>query len=254
MPLWSATSDFTMRLFGLLLGLLPLVLAAPAKRDAAPTVTIPSPAATVIGSTSGSVDSFNGIPYAQPPTGSLRLKPPQSLTSPLGIVTATGTPMACPQMFFDDSVTDDFPAGVLGTLIDNPLFQKILNAGEDCLTMTVIRPSDATASSNLPVLFWIFGGGFELGSTQMYDGASLVEDSITVGKPVIFVAVNYRVGGFGFLGGSEILADNSANLGLLDQRLGLQWTQDNVASFGGGKNSPLSKSFSNFMGRQLKNP
>jgi triacylglycerol lipase len=89
-------------------------------------------------------------------------------------------------------------------------------ADEDCLTININRPTGTTSSSKLPVLFWIFGGGFELGSTLMYDGASLVADSITQGKPIIFVGANYRVGGFGFLPGSEILADGSANLGLLD--------------------------------------
>lgn len=67
----------------------------------------------------------------------------------------------------------------------------------------------------------------------MYDGTSLVADSVAQGKPIIFVAVNYRVGGFGFLPGKEVLADGAANLGLLDQRLGLQWVADNIAAFGG---------------------
>jgi triacylglycerol lipase len=90
--------------------------------------------------------------------------------------------------------------------LDTPLFQTVTNAGEDCLTINVMRPTGTTSSSNLPVLFWIFGGGFELGSTEMYDGAGLVADSITDGQPIVFVAVNYRVGGFGFLPGAEILA------------------------------------------------
>jgi triacylglycerol lipase len=67
----------------------------------------------------------------------------------------------------------------------------------------------------------------------MYDGASLVEESISDGQPIVWVAVNYRVGGFGFMPGKEILADGSSNLGLLDQRLGLQWVADNIAAFGG---------------------
>ena len=67
----------------------------------------------------------------------------------------------------------------------------------------------------------------------MYDGAPWVASSIARGEPIIFVSVNYRVGGFGFLPGKEILADGSANLGLLDQRLGLEWVADNIASFGG---------------------
>lgn len=118
-------------------------------------------------------------------------------------------------------------------LLDTPLFQTVTDAGEDCLTLSIYRPSGTTASSKLPVLFWIFGGGFELGSTATYDGAGLVADSMADNKPIIFVAVNYRVGGFGFLPGSEILKDASANLGLLDQRLGLQWVADNIGAFGG---------------------
>lgn len=67
----------------------------------------------------------------------------------------------------------------------------------------------------------------------MYDGTGLVNHGVSIGKPFIFVAVNYRVAGFGFLAGKEILADGAANLGLLDQRLGLQWVADNIAFFGG---------------------
>ncbi|KAF2816932.1 putative extracellular lipase [Mytilinidion resinicola] len=217
--------------FSVLLVLLPLTNAAPAKQDV-PTVSIASPKATIVGSNSVGVDSFNGIPFAQPPVGQLRLKPPQALASPLGTVNATGTAKACPQFFFDVD-TSQFPTSILGTLLDTPLFQTKTNAGEDCLTLNVIRPAGTTASSELPVLFWIFGGGFELGWSSMYDGAQLVSDSVNQGKPIVFVAVNYRVGGFGFLPGAEILADGSANLGLLDQRLGLQWVADNIAAFGG---------------------
>ena len=114
-----------------------------------------------------------------------------------------------------------------------PLLQTVTNAGEDCLTVNVQRPAGTKADAKLPVLFWIFGGGFELGSTAMYDGASLVAESVAQGKPIVFVAVNYRVGGFGFMPGKEVLEDGSANLGLLDQRLGLQWVADNIAAFGG---------------------
>lgn len=70
----------------------------------------------------------------------------------------------------------------------------------------------------------------------MYDAVSLLTQAIKIGEPFIFVAVNYRVGGFGFLGGKEILADGAANLGLLDQRVGLQWVADNIAAFGGDPN------------------
>jgi carboxylesterase type B len=216
------------------LTLIPLALAAPAQLDkrAAPTVVAPSPQATVAGKEGLGVETFNGIPYAQPPVGQLRLKPPQPITSAVGNVDGTASPRGCPQFFF--SVDDNnIPSAVLGTLLNTPLFQAVQNSGEDCLTINVQRPAGTKADAKLPVLFWIFGGGFELGATSMYDGTSLVAESVAQGKPIVFVAVNYRVGGFGFLPGKEILADGSANLGLLDQRLGLQWVADNIAAFGG---------------------
>lgn len=217
-----------------LFAFLPVAFAAPAavQKRAAPTVTAPAAGATVVGKSASNVETFNGIPFAKPPVGQLRLKPPQPLTSAVGNVDGTAIPKACPQFFFslDES---NFPTNILGEILNTPLFQAATNAGEDCLTLNVQRPAGTTSNSKLPVLFWIFGGGFELGSTQMYDGTSLVQESVSQGKPILFVAVNYRVGGFGFLPGKEILADGSANLGLLDQRLGLQWVADNIASFGG---------------------
>ncbi|KAF1918414.1 Alpha/Beta hydrolase protein [Ampelomyces quisqualis] len=216
------------------LALLPLALAAPAQvqKRAAPTVIAPAAQATVAGKDLLGVETYNGIPYAQPPVGQLRLKPPQALTSAVGEVDGTASPRGCPQFFF--SVADnDFPSNVLGTLLNTPLFQAVTNSGEDCLTINVQRPSGTKPDAKLPVLFWIFGGGFELGATSMYDGTSLVAESVAQGKPIIFVAVNYRVGGFGFMPGKEVLADGSTNLGLLDQRLGLQWVADNIAAFGG---------------------
>ena len=222
-----------MKVLAAFLCFLPAVLAAPLEeRAAGPTVTISSPAATIVGTSSATVEAFSGIPFAQPPTASRRLKPPASLTSALGTVQATASARSCPQFEFDTDLSA-LPASILGNLLDTPLFQKITNAGEDCLTVDIVRPAGTTAASKLPVLFWIFGGGFESGGTSTYNGASLVTESIKDGKPIIYVAVNYRLGGFGFLPGAEILKDGSANLGLLDQRLGLQWTADNIASFGG---------------------
>ncbi|KAM5443101.1 hypothetical protein MferCBS31731_001976 [Microsporum ferrugineum] len=186
--------------------------------------------ATVVGSSVLGVDSFKGIPYAQPPVGKLRLKPPQPITTNLGTVKATGIPRACPQMYLS---SDNIPEDIVGRFINTPFFQAVTNAGEDCLTINVQRPSSATPNSKLPVVFWIFGGAFELGSTQLYDGTSLVLRSMAQRRNIIYVAVNYRVGGFGFMPGSDIKKDGSANLGHLDQRLGLQWVADNIAKFGG---------------------
>ncbi|KAI9927284.1 hypothetical protein MW887_003671 [Aspergillus wentii] len=225
-----------MRPFTFLL-LLPLTLAAPAKRDS-PSVTIASPAATIVGSSALNIDSFNGIPFAQQPTGSLRLKPPQPLQSSLGTISATGIAKSCPQFFFSTN-NSEFPGSVVGELANIPLFQHVTNAGEDCLTLNIRRPAGTKPDAKLPVLVWIFGGGFELGSTTMYDGGPIVSSSVDLDMPVVFVAINYRVGGFGFLAGSEILADGASNLGLLDQRLALEWVADNIEAFGGDPNKTV---------------
>ena len=209
--------------------LLHLALAVPFNLN--PTVDIPS-GAHVVGASVDGVDSFKGIPFAQPPVGQLRLRPPQAIANQSGDILASGVPRACPQLQIPIDYSN-LPEAALGLLLDSPLAQAISNFGEDCLTVNIQRPASATSSSKLPVLFYIYGGSFESGSTQIYDGSNLVQSSIENGKDVIFVATNYRLGGFGFLPGEEVLQDGSANLGLLDQRLALQWVADNIASFGG---------------------
>lgn len=192
-------------------------------------------AGTVIGSVYGGVGYFRGIPYAQPPTGPLRLKPPVRLESfGSAPVDAIGVGPACPQM----TAVDITPLLLEVRLL--PGAQETLFFGtstgdetEDCLTMSVMRPQGTPTNAKLPVLFWIYGGGFETGSPQQYDGSVLIPQSVAQGKPMIIVAVNYRLGAFGFLGGKEVLADGAANLGLLDQRMGLQWVADNIEAFGG---------------------
>jgi len=165
-------------------------VALPAEERAAePSVTIQN--GTVIGSTSSGVDSFKGIPFAQPPVGNLRLRAPQSINKSFGTLTATAQPRACPQ-FQTQVNTSNIPQDALGLLSDTPLLQTINNAGEDCLTLNVQRPSTATASSKLPVVFWIFGGGFEFGSTQSYDATNFIKKSVALNESVIYVAVNYR--------------------------------------------------------------
>lgn len=108
-----------------------------------------------------------------------------------------------------------------------------MTSPEDCLTVTIQRPSTANANSKLPVVFWIYGGAFEQGSNVDNDASTLIGNGVAQGKPFVYVAVNYRLGGFGFLPGQEVLNAGVSNLGLLDQRLGLQWTADNIAAFGG---------------------
>ena len=144
-------------------------------RATGPSVTIRN--GTVIGSSAGGVDSFKGIPFAQPPVGNLRLRAPQSITTSFGTITATGIPRSCPQQSTQANTTN-IPENVLTELLDSPFLQTTTNMGEDCLTLNVQRPSTATASSKLPVVFWIYGGGFEFGSTQSYDATSFIQKSI----------------------------------------------------------------------------
>ncbi|KAI0403457.1 sterol esterase [Xylaria palmicola] len=205
------------------------VTSAPLEERA--TASVATSLGTMVGTSLLGVENFAGIPFADPPVGNLRLRPPQRRTKSLGTFDASGTGPSCPQMFF--STEGDLLPSLLGNLINTPLFQTVTGQTEDCLTIRVQRPAGTKLDAKLPVLFWIFGGGFELGSPQMYDGSSWILSGAAQKKPFIFVSVNYRVGGFGFMPGKEILADGAANLGLLDQRMGLEWVQDNIAAFGG---------------------
>ncbi|OAR01264.1 hypothetical protein LLEC1_04468 [Akanthomyces lecanii] len=178
------------------------------------------------------VETFNGIPYAHPPTGSLRLRPPQRLPdNHASTIDASGTAPKCPQ--YPVTPIDQYIVSKFGSqLFKLPFFENIIGQ-EDCLTVSVQRPANISADAKLPVLFWIHGGGFELGSTSTYDASSFIKAGIENNQPFVFVAVSYRLNGFGFLPGKEVLRDGSANIGLLDQRMGLQWVADNIADFGG---------------------
>ncbi|KAE9974312.1 hypothetical protein BLS_003177 [Venturia inaequalis] len=199
-------------------------------RAASPTPTVTYKDGTVIGYTDTNVESFRGIPFAEPPLGNLRLKPPTRLTKPFGKIKATSIPQGCPQQMTQYSAT---VPSLLGSFGNSPVFQAVLNSGEDCLTVNVQRPVNTTAESKLPVVVWIFGGGFELGATNQYSGWGIVNKSMSLGKPIIYTAMNYRVGGWGFMPGKELQAEGSTNLGLRDQRMALEWIQDNIKDFGG---------------------
>ncbi|KAG7420457.1 putative secreted lipase [Fusarium oxysporum f. sp. raphani] len=199
---------------------------------AAKTTTVVLPSATILGNVKNNVESFGGIPYAEPPEGKLRLRPPKRLQRSLGTFDATGPAGACPQMVASTN-SKDVLFKVLGSIANLPFVQTVTGQSEDCLTITVARPEGTKANAKLPVLFWIFGGGFQLGWSSMYDGTGLVNYGVGLDQPFVFVAVNYRVGGFGFMPGKAIQDEGSGNLGLLDQRMGLEWVADNIAAFGG---------------------
>lgn len=133
------TVEVTMFKFLVLLSFVSVALAAPLEeRQTSPSVTINN--GTVIGSSASGVDSFKGIPFAQPPVGSLRLKPPQSITSTYGTIEATGTPTACPQ-FYSQVDTTNIPSDVLGLLLDSPAAQQAQVQGENCLVSTPYQSS-----------------------------------------------------------------------------------------------------------------
>ena len=206
-------------------------LDAEAEAKTAPKLTVNAPAGSITGTTLLQVESFRGIPFAEPPVGPLRLKPPVRLEKELEDFDATGIAAACPQLFVSNEARD-LLGSTLDLLLDIP-FLEPLTGQEDCLTISVQRPKGTKEGDNLPVLFWIFGGGFALGGSNMYDASSLLAEAIGQDQQFIFVAVNYRVAGFGFMPGAEILVDGSGNIGLLDQRMGLEWVADNIAAFGG---------------------
>lgn len=133
-----------------------------------PSVTIAN--GTVIGKTSQSgIDTFRGIPFAQPPVGDLRLRPPQPVNTSFGVVETTNElPHACPQIHktFHLASLKHFPNLAFSSILESPLIRGFVKASEDCLTLDLQRPANVDSNSKLPVLFWIFGGGFEVGSTQ----------------------------------------------------------------------------------------
>ena len=116
---------------------------------------------------------------------------------------------------------------------------------EDCLFLDVVVPqsifkgaSNATnLTSGAPVLVWIYGGGFTAGVKDAYSPAGLIKASqVNSTAGIIFVSLNYRLGAFGWLSGPTLQSNGTANAGLYDQRLALQWVQDKIHLFGGDPN------------------
>lgn len=102
--------------------------------------------------------SFNGIPYAIPPIGSNRLRPPESLQTHLGLIDGTHVPVACPQLTSSASASNS--SGIAAALkTTNPALSGITKMGEDCLTLNIQRPSFLPSQYKLPVVVWLYGGG-----------------------------------------------------------------------------------------------
>ncbi|KAJ7719224.1 sterol esterase [Mycena maculata] len=185
-----------------------------------PSVSLPY--GTFQGSTTGNLTEFLGVPFAQ--AGRFELPRAPALLPCIQNATEYGP--ACPQQAISPFVLPFNYSGPTGVAT----YQSI---SEDCLTLDIFKPSTANASANLPVLVWIYGGGFETGNSRDTDVSPVVERSILTGEPVIVVTLNYRLTAFGFLAGQEVASAGITNLGLRDQIFGLDWVQQHIAAFGG---------------------
>lgn len=190
------------------------ILAVAPARAEAPVVT--SPAGTVEGLIQNGVRVFRGIPFASPPIGSMRWKPPVEAAKWAGVRKATNFGPACVQ-----------PRARNAGIYTN----EIGAMSEDCLTLNIWAPEGA---KKLPVIVWIHGGALVGGYSHegMYDGARMAARG-----DVIVVSINYRLGILGYLAHPELSAEStegiSGNYGLLDQIAALRWVQRNIEAFGG---------------------
>jgi para-nitrobenzyl esterase len=183
---------------------------APAS-SSAPDGAVKVEGGLVQGVAEGDLAVYKGIPFAAPPIGDLRWRAPQPVTPWSGVRNVDKYAPACVQ-----SMGGPPPSGV----------------SEDCLYLNIWTPAKS-ATEKLPVLVWIYGGGFNGGATSypVHDGAKLAA------RGVVLVSVAYRVGVAGFFAhpelGAESPSHSSGNYGLLDMIAGLRWISRNIAAFGG---------------------
>jgi para-nitrobenzyl esterase len=176
---------------------------------------VDAPAGSVRGHADDGLQIFKGIPYAAPPTGERRWRPPVEMARWDGVRDATEFGPSCVQP---------------GSLPNSIYFDDPGRQSEDCLSLNIWAPEDA---EGLPVFVWIYGGALWNGSSRfsMYDGSELARHGLIV------VSINYRVGVLGYMAHPELSAESedgiSGNYGLLDQIAALQWINRNIASFGG---------------------
>jgi para-nitrobenzyl esterase len=193
------------------------------------TLTLPLMAADQVRIDAGTVEGtasadakiriFKGIPYAAPPVGALRWKPPQPVASWTGVRKAVEFAPRCEQ----------------GHIYDDMVFRDA-GGSEDCLYVNVWTPA-TSVDARLPVMVWFHGGGFIAGASSepRQDGEELAR------KGVVVVSMNYRLGVFGFLAHPELTRESdhntSGNYGLRDQVAALEWVHRNIPAFGGDAGS-----------------
>lgn len=182
---------------------------------AAPSPLVTTASGKLQGVTEANVDSFKGIPFAMPPVGELRWRPPQPVAPWQGIRDATALQHDCMQL---PAPSEAAPGGTT-------------SPSEDCLYLNVWRP--AGSHHALPVMVWIYGGGFLNGgaSPAVYDGTEFAR------RGVIIVTFNYRLGRFGLFSHPALTSEQESgplgNYGYMDQLAALQWVHRNIAAFGG---------------------
>lgn len=186
------------------------------------SLSIQTDIGTIIGFTEydyPNVAQFLGVPFAEPPLGPLRWLPP-TLKSPIGSYNAYEQSPACPQ--YESSIPSVYNQDSRQFLITPGL------TSEDCLTLNIWAPLNATEP--LPVLVWIYGGGFQTGGGNI--AYQIPTAWVERSQKHIVVGINYRVNIFGFPNAAG-LNQSELNLGLLDQRAGIEWIYVNIAAFGG---------------------
>jgi para-nitrobenzyl esterase len=193
------------------IALLVLILSAGACGSPPLTTTVEVTGGTIEGVEQEGIFTYKGIPFAAPPVGELRWKAPEPVQAWPDVKKVGAFGPACMQAA--NSMGNTAPVS------------------EDCLYLNVWTPAK-NQGDKIPVLFWIYGGGFSGGSTStpMYDGTGFAK------KGVVFVSVAYRVGPFGFLSHPELSRESgkgSGAYGLEDMISGLEWVQENIARFGG---------------------
>ncbi|WVQ79888.1 hypothetical protein IAT38_001988 [Cryptococcus sp. DSM 104549] len=163
-------------------------------------------------------DVFLGVPFAKPPVNELRFAPPECAVYNSSI-TAQKQPPACMQ-----DPTNTVAIGPDASI------------SEDCLYHNVYAPQGASqAPGSLPVMVWVYGGAFTSGSAAIFNATALMGYGLQTKRPFVFVALNYRLGAFGWGYGSGFAENGAANLGLKDIKKGLEWVQENIGVFGGDK-------------------
>jgi len=178
------------------------------------TQTVKVEGGLVEGTVENGILIYRGIPFAAPPVGDLRWRPPQPVKSWEGVLKADKFCPACYQL--------NIPA--LGYVSSG--------ISEDCLYLNIWVPANPS-ERKLPVMIWIYGGGFFIGSTSQ----PLTTGEHLASKGIIVVSMGYRLGALGFLAHPELTAESennvSGNYGLLDQIAALKWIQQNIEAFGG---------------------